>query len=1034
MLIRSLIIFMLTVTLTFTSQAQSMTERVENVNISSSRAQKLGTTIPVRDIIKKRNEISRVKKDAKKRLKKVPDNFKGRRSTGNAVHPELEHQGPDRLRQKTIPKPTRKILSDPIVNRDGLSSGFGSPSDPTGDVSDQYYVQAINSTQVAVYDLNGTMIDQFPMMDLWSQFGEQSLGDPIIIFDETENRWILTEFSLPANLLVAISDTNDPLGSYTSFIFATPNFPDYPKYSLSPEALVVTTNEQGPGAVHQYFLNKQELMAGADEVTLIRIEIDGNTDTEAGFYVTTPVDLNGANAPFDIMPITLALNDSSWAGGPAQDQIELYTFDLDWVVPANSTIDRTSVIIAPFDSFPCSALSFGFHCVPQQAGAGLDALPELILNVPHQRNFETHESLVFNFITDVTDGDNLSGLRWVELRRTEGTGWSLFQEGTFAPADGLDRYMGGIAMDDGGSIALAYNVSSEDEFVGIRYTGRFATDPLGVMTVPEVTAVDGFGPINSGGRFGDYTQMSVEPFGGNQFWFTGEYAGPGGRTRIVSFELTVDTFDLQARAILTPTTSHLLTTQEVVTAEFVNAGLMPLTNFDVTLFLNGVEVITESVAMTLESREAYVHTFGQTVDLSVLGDYELTATISNPMDQNPANNSTTTVVTQLLGDDASVTALGPESGCTEVTTFDVTVTNDGNLPLTSAVIDVIINGTTVDQVQYTGNLPLGESETISYNASITNEGTNIVEFVVDLANGIEDGGGNNSSGQLFYIQSQLGQSVTLNILADDFPGETGWSIETLGGQILATGDLEDTGEGELFSRDICINGDECLVVRITDLAADGICCFFGQGNIEILNVDGEVIFNNNGEFGIDLARVFCMSCNLQANFNVVNDVSNQGVGSILITPEGAVGPFEYSINGGASFVSSGDPFMFSGLEAGDYEVVVVAGDGVCSFTETVTVMGTTSTEDIDNQIVVNMYPNPTKGIFDIEISNIDYNRPLLNVEILDAQGKFVYNRQLGNYDGKYIGTFSLFDYPQGIYFLRIADNTSGLMHRIVKVD
>ena len=81
-----------------------------------------------------------------------------------------------------------------------------------------------------------------------------------------------------------------------------------------------------------------------------------------------------------------------------------------------------------------------------------------------------------------------------------------------------------------------------------------------------------------------------------------------------------------------------------------------------------------------------------------------------------------------------------------------------------------------------------------------------------------------------------------------------------------------------------------------------------------------------------------------------------------------------------------------------------------------------------------MYPNPTKGIFDIEISNIDYNRPILNVEILDAQGKFVYNRQLGNYDGKYIGTFSLFDYPQGIYFLRIADNTSGLMHRIVKVD
>ena len=1034
MLVRTLLIIMLSTTWAVMSQGQSVTEKVEDITISSTRAQLLGTTPPIRDLIK-RDGISKEKKDALKRLKKVPDNFKGRRSTGNAVHPELEHQGPDRLRQKTIPKSNNRMQTDPIVNLDGLSSGFGSPADPTGDVSDRFYVQAINSTDVGVYDLEGNMIDEFAMATLWTALGVNSLGDPIIIFDETEDRWILTEFTGPANLLVGISDTDDPLGSYTAYSFSTPNFPDYPKYSLSPDALVVTTNEQGPGNLHQYFLNKAELMAGAPEVGMIRIEINGNLDTEAGFYVTTPVDLNGANQPFDRRPLTMAINDSSWQFGPAQDQVEIYAFNLDFAVPNNSTVERTSIILAPFDSFPCSALGVGFHCVPQRNGAGLDALPELILNVPHQRNFGTHESLVFNFVTDVTDGDNLAGLRWVELRRTANEDWSLHQEGTFAPADGLDRYMGGIAIDNAGTIALAYNVSSEDEFVGMRYTGRFDTDPLGVMTIPEVTVVDGTTSINSGGRFGDYTQMSVSPFGENQFWFTGEYAGFGGRTRIVSFAFQVDTFDLAAQAVTQPVSSHLLTNQEVVVAEFVNAGLFPITNFTVSLALNGVTVATDNVALTLEPREIYTHQFSQTVDLSVVGDYELTTTISNPSDLNEINDSSTTIVSQLLANDASVGIAGDETGCSLTAPFTLTITNEGNLPLTTATVDVLINGAVVDQVEFNGSLEFMESTAINYQANIPNDGNNTVEFMVVMINGQQDNAGDNSSGVLNYFQSGVGRFITLSILADNFPGETGWFLETLDGDILDSGTLGTTPVAGLFTTDICIIPDSCYVIRITDTAADGICCGFGIGNIEVFDAEGELIFANDGEFGSELSRVFCeasIGCSLNATFNINNDTSGQGNGSVFINAQGAVGPFMYSLDGGANFQGSA---VFTGLPAGDYDVVVLAGDGVCSFQEVITVSGSTSSVDLEDRAVVNMFPNPTSGVFDIEIDLPNYNKPLLNVEILDANGKFVYTRQLGNYDGTYIGTFSLFDYPQGVYFLRLAnDPTSTFLHRIVKVD
>ena len=1010
--------------------SQTMTEKVENINVSSTRAKLLGKTIAVRDIASHKGNTSKAKQKAAKKLKTIPNNFLGRRSQGNAVNPELEHQGPDPIRQKTVAPPNKLMNNEPLINIDGLATNFGSPSDPTGDVSDQHYMQAINVTTVAIYELDGSQVLEFEMNDLWTDLGFFSLGDPIIIYDEVAARWIVTEFSGPANLLVAVSETSDPLGSYFAYSFATPNFPDYPKYSLSPEAVVITTNELGGRELHQYFLDRAALIAGEEDVPIIRVAIMGNGDTEAGFYVSTPVDWNGQRMPFDARPITMVINDSSWPNGPAQDQIELYTFNLDFEDTNNTTVERTSIITTPFDSNPCSEQGPGFHCVPQRGGGGLDALPELVLNVPHQRNFGTHESLVFNFVTDVTDGENLAGLRWVELRRTATDDWSLYQEGTFAPDDGLDRFMGGIAIDEVGSIVMGYNVTSEDQFVGMAYTGRFATDPLGIMTLPEVNIIDGLGPINSSGRFGDYTQMSVMP-NRNQFWFTGEYAGQGmARTRIVSFELRVDTFDLAATAITQPTNSDALTTTESVTAEFLNVGLSPLTDFDVTLLLDGNEVVTDRVALTLASRERYEHTFSQTVDLSALGDYELTATIRNPNDQNTVNDTTTVVVRQLRSNDAGLTARGESVGCDEFAPFEVTITNTGFRPLQSAVIDVVLNGMVVDQIDYQGNLASEASETVSYDAMILEIGDNTIEFVLTMANGEMDTSDGNASGPLSYFQNGAGRFITLNITADDFPQELDWSITTLDGIVLQEGDLEDTPNSGFYTTDICIETDSCYNIVITDAAGDGICCLFGLGEIEILDPDGEVLFVNDGNYGFTLERTFCEQCEISTNVDVGDDINSGNTGSILVDVQGAAGPYQYSIDNGVSFQ---DDAFFSNLAAGDYQVVVVAGDGVCQEALVVTVPGSTSLVDLTDEFSINMYPNPTEGVFNIEIVNLDYDEPLLNVDILNNEGKLVYSRQLGNYDGAYIGTFSLMDYPQGVYYLKLANISGGTLKRIVKI-
>ena len=150
--------------------------------------------------------------------------------------------------------------------------------------------------------------------------------------------------------------------------------------------------------------------------------------------------------------------------------------------------------------------------------------------VPY-RNFGTHETLVGNFVTGVGGGQ--AGIRWFELRRTGG-GWGLHQEGTLAP-DGRNRWMGAVAMDRSGNIALGYSVTSATLNAGLRYTGRLASDTLGTLHA-ESTLVGGAG-VYGGTRWGDYAGMGVDPVDDCHFWFTSEYANNSGgwQTRIARF-------------------------------------------------------------------------------------------------------------------------------------------------------------------------------------------------------------------------------------------------------------------------------------------------------------------------------------------------------------------------------------------------------------------------------------------------------------------------------------------------------------------
>jgi hypothetical protein len=107
--------------------------------------------------------------------------------------------------------------------------------------------------------------------------------------------------------------------------------------------------------------------------------------------------------------------------------------------------------------------------------------------------------------------------------------------------------MGSAAMDRDGNIALGYSVvDGVSVFPGIRYTGRYADDPAGAMTVAETVIINGTGvQTTTNSRWGDYTSLNVDPTDDCTFWYVNEYytaegqasSAAGWQTRIASFKL-----------------------------------------------------------------------------------------------------------------------------------------------------------------------------------------------------------------------------------------------------------------------------------------------------------------------------------------------------------------------------------------------------------------------------------------------------------------------------------------------------------------
>jgi hypothetical protein len=250
----------------------------------------------------------------------------------------------------------------------------------------------------------------------------------------------------------------------------------------------------------------------------------------------------GSGVP-SLLPSDLDGTTTPPAGSPnfylnfGRNSLNLFRFHVDFTNPGNSTF--TGPLNIPVAAFTeaCS----GGACIHQPStNEKLDSLGDRLMYRLAYRNRGGTESLMVNHSVFVSGNKHsqVDGVRWYEIRSPNGTP-VIFQLGTFSP-DSNSRWMGSIAMDKVGNIAVGYSVSSSSLFPAIRFTGRVPSDSLGTLE-SENTILNGAGSqLANLSRWGDYSSISVDPADDCTFWYTNEYLMNSGifnwSTRIASFK------------------------------------------------------------------------------------------------------------------------------------------------------------------------------------------------------------------------------------------------------------------------------------------------------------------------------------------------------------------------------------------------------------------------------------------------------------------------------------------------------------------
>ncbi len=437
--------------------------------------------------------------------------------------------------------------------------------------------------------------------------------------------------------------------------------------------------------------------------------------------------------------------------------------------------------------------------------------------------------------------------------------------------------------------------------------------------------------------------------------------------------------DLAVVKLTEPASSGNLGTDELISIEVGNQGLTEMSGFELSLFVDEQFVESIMIEDTLRHFNAAEYQFTVPQDFSTIGDYHLTAIVSHPMDGYTRNDTLNTVVSQLHMLEGGLVAELDRVGCNESVDLIAHISNLGATTFNEVEIEVVVNGMSVDVVNYNFSIP--NSVEVAVPITVTENlmpENNIISLNLLSVNGESDAlSDNNASAIITDLDSEY-SFVTLIINPDQWPQETSWEVvDESNNKTIASGSLS-FDQDDQYREDICVNYNSCFSLIVRDTYGDGICCIGGEGDFSLLSATGETLIYNDGQFGHNATESFCPNpgaCVMTAQVSTgIASSSTAEDGSLNITATDGIPPYQYSIDGGETFASSP---AFDNLAPGRYFLVVIDATGDCTFETSATVEAclldadvtafnaSTSTE-MDGSITINILAGSAPYEFSID--------------------------------------------------------------------
>ena len=434
-----------------------------------------------------------------------------------------------------------RSMFEGISQYDGASFGRNFiPPDTNGAVGASQYMEVSNGAYAVFDKATGTRTALMSDVNFWAGAGQTGAsGDSRVMYNADAGRWIVSSFGANVkDLQIAISDTSDAMGSWKSVKFegyaglpgVGGGVADYPTLALDRNAVYIGTNNfapSTPGGGYQFrgtTLNviPMNSLFGAGAPSVANFKQFVTPYTGSGGDVDRGYALQGVN---------------SSSAGSSGTVLAASLFEWDNVGFKVNGLNASSAAGASLSTSVYTNMSPFVAAGPgRQPSAAIAANRRVIDTLDDRLSSSVYESNGRIYAVKTVDtGSDYARIRYTVL---DADTFAILSEGEIGQA-GYDYYEGSIAVNADGRVVIGYNRSGLDEATG---KISFMAQTFKTLSDGSLAAVSGelllkesltddyhngslFGsPAAGRQRWGDYSQVSIDPNDPNTFWLIGEFA------------------------------------------------------------------------------------------------------------------------------------------------------------------------------------------------------------------------------------------------------------------------------------------------------------------------------------------------------------------------------------------------------------------------------------------------------------------------------------------------------------------------------